>query len=178
MVFVSGSSTSQQSSHTSQFCIIWKSTDCTFCLLIWAIDEDTEQCLRSSPFVTVLISKHQLDIELLTLYFKLGILSNPAHLQSFHSAHTSSYYYIWQCFWKCVKSLTKVKLHCIHFPPFICMPNHFVIVGNQVGQSWFALGKSLLTFLDYCLVLYMLEIDSKRTCSTIFPRTKVRPTIV
>lgn len=98
-------------------------------------------------------------------------------LQSFHSAQTLSYYKWWH-FWKCVKSLTTVKLHCIHFPPFICMPSHFVIVGNQVGQTWFALGKSLLTFLDYCLVLYMLEIDSKRTCSTIFPRTKVRPNIV
>lgn len=63
-----------------------------YILLIQPVDEDTEQCLHSSLFVTVLISKHQLDIELLTLLFKPGILNNPACLQSFHSAHASSYY--------------------------------------------------------------------------------------
>lgn len=177
MVFLNWSSTNQHSSRTSRFCIIWKSTECTFCPLIWAV-EDTEQYLQSSPLVTVLISSHQLDIKTLTLLLELGGLTDfqPTYnpfLQPIlcHIINDDAFEN------KC-QSLTKVKIYCIRSSPFICVASRFIIADNQIGQACFALGKSLLTFLNYCLVLYMLEIDSRRTCSTILPRTKVKPTIV
>lgn len=104
----------------------------------------------------------------LTIWALVGADQFSAHLQCFCPVHSSSCCKWWN-FWKCVKSLNKVKVYCIHLSPFIRMTSHFIIA----GQAWFALGKSLLTSLDYSLVLCVLEIVSKRTCS-MNSRTKVR----
>lgn len=42
-----------------------------------------------------------------------------------------------------VKGLAKAEVYNIHWPPLVHSASHLVIKSNQVGQMWFAFGKSV-----------------------------------